>query len=284
MLDVISNNIKYTLAGLPVAAPLIPMIWWQIILILIAAGIIIGGLIILINKITGGNFKLFNFISARRNNKKEINDDIYPTPHTKCPHRFTLLYPITKISDISIQVHDIKTRDIIGSQMMKAEETMLNLKNISLSAVSTFLKNHIEVDCPPVHHQDYLNYKTTLHECFARVKDIIRAACIKNGFDEKCGIEYDKYIEEISSRIATESETFFSENFINIKVLTFDNIEKLKVSNSDKLLTHEYADQIKMLFNKMKDISLKKQAEIEGLMLEKDFLYTDLGICEKDKN
>ncbi len=219
-----------------------------------------------INRLTLGRFSIWLIGVLRGKKAKERKAQL---------ENMDLYYPITRVTEISIQINNIKYRDLIANQMTKAEEYVLKMKNISLEYVIKYLMDK-EVGGVPVHHADYLNFKSVLQEFFLKGKDMIRQACLRNGFVEKTELEYEKYIEDMLEKLGTTASTFFSENFINHTIINLDELTKYE--NNKKTILERFQEEIKDLFKELKNIAKKEQGTVEKLINERDEIYDKLGI------
>lgn len=262
----LTNTVTMTALS-PFAIP-----WWQWVIIIVALAMAICFIIWFVIKAVKGRLKIagVEIYGVSKNN----NGD---NPHATCEHRRSLGMIVKKIIDWTIIEHNIRTRGILSLQMMKAEEYLLSIKDKCLTTFSTKLKEKLkdnEEQIIPIHHADYLHYRLVMQEFIIKIKDIIRSACLNNGFTSMPDERYGKYVSDMSARIGSYSVRFFDENYIG-------NIIHITDMKDWKDLYTNIAQMTRDMFASLKRISIIKEKEISEIKdKRKAFIESEIGIAE----
>jgi len=237
--------------------------WWGLIFIIIIATAAICFTAWFITKVIRSKLRIGSMEIGRDDKNGERS-----SPHAVCHHKDDLNYTIKMLLAITIKEQEIRSRGILATQMVKAEEYLLRMKDSGLTwfnnELSTRLKD-IGDDTIPIYHADYLHFKLALHEYFVRIKDIIRAACINNGFVNMEAGKYDAYIETMIKRFGDFSARYFSENYIG-KVMT------QQILWEHGQFFRDFASVVKEMFSTLRDIAISKGKELNRLEEEKKLI------------
>ena len=232
--------------------------WWHVLIIIFALAIGIIAIITVASKLGKGELDFFWFMRKKDKDVVEIE-------------KLSLKKTLLMFSKYTIEELNIKNRGTLGSQMMKAEEYLLVIKDNTLAKVTIKLKGRLGEHESIIRHPDYLAFKLALQEYITRVKDVIREACINNGFTKKDQVEYSKYVMRMNKRINGMAFTFFTENYIG------------NVLDSGDIFSKEFLDDqgeiIVSLFDSIRKISFEKEKEIAIIEDRKnDLIETDFNI------
>lgn len=209
------------------------------------------------------------------------NPTVVPySPHTVCEHRWSLEKILKSIMVLTTQIHDLQNRGILAEQMLKAEEHILHMKNACLQAFTSALKKKLKANndpTVPVRHSDYADFRHILQEYVTQLKDVIRAACIHNGFSEKDTKDYNDYVMTKISQIRDSAIQYLNENYdelaTTIHVDDFMSDGTFFISNMQPILQR--------LFDDIRNIYVMKNKEIDEIIKERqDIIYQELGLTK----
>jgi hypothetical protein len=228
--------------------------WWHVVIIILTLFACVMIIIWFLSKLKSVDLSVGG-VKFKKDNTSDV-------PHVNCPHRFSLGLTHTALSDISIKIHDIRSRLILTEQMHKAEEYLLQIKDFALTAAGSAIKDAIGSKRSAIAHSDYLNFKMVLQEYNVRLKDVVRAACINNGFSQMDQLEYKAYMEKFHIRIEKMAQRFFEENLI-LTSTTVDRIfEKKDLTEMSNVINKMFEDlSIIANANYLKIVKLEKQRE-----------------------
>jgi hypothetical protein len=240
--------------------------WWQIILIIVCLTLGIAFLIYFTTKLKGIN-------SISLGNIFKFNSD---KDASNCPSEEMLHSALTILNNISTEIYSIKYRNTISSQMHKAEEYLLQIKDNALNTVGKEIKEALQSKHTVTAHGDYLNFKLALQECMARMKDIIRGTCLNNGFSKLDAKDFDTYVTGIIERISNMARNFFSEN------LVMSLIDVDEILDADILME----ELLKQMYVSILIIAVRKEDEVKNLIKQRnDIVETTWGIkCSVEDN
>ncbi len=255
-----------TNAAIAKTAGLFSFPWWQWVIIIAALTVAICFLIWFIIKIARGKLKLGNIEIGGNAKDKDEQDSKNKLKCANCEEKGSLSFAIKSLLDLTMREHDLRVRGILASQMMKAEEHLLNLKNECLSAFSTKLGQMLKEKgdkTPPIQHNDYLYYKLVLQEFLTKMKDTLRAACINNGFNEMNPDQYNEYIQDRVDQITKDAIRFFEENYITAVVFTADHLRETPI------LLDEIHTKVKRIFDDLRGRANSKEVDIKTIRTER---------------